>query len=166
MIGTVNPQSKAHALTQPPTYYVDIGLGTWYNTRMARSRRNEVAIKQFAVAISRITKNHPDVTPKDIERWGWTRYDLTVAEESIRKALRGQIDPTQCAVELLLLIAGYFEVEPSGLGSIAEGRLRSVLAFAGDSTGPSDDDTPRIIGKHSSACTRSPLFQVPDLAAA
>jgi len=101
---------------------------------MARPLRNDMAVKQLASAVARITKDHPTVTPKDIERWAWTNLDLAVSEESIRKALRGQIDPTQCAVELLMALAGYFGVNPSALGHIAEARLASILAYAGRQT--------------------------------
>jgi len=90
-----------------------------------------MAVKRFADAMSHITKQHPDAKAKDIERWGWTHLDIAVAEESIRKALNGRIDPTACAVELLMLLSSYFEVQPSALGPDAERRLISVLAYAG-----------------------------------
>lgn len=110
-----------------------------------------MAVKRFADAMSHITKQHPDAKAKDIERWGWTHLDVAVAEESIRKALHGRIDPTACAVELLMVLSSYFGVEPSALGPDAERRLTAVLTYAGMG-GPEDDGTPSDLPGQSSPC--------------
>lgn len=97
-----------------------------------------MATNQLATRVSRLAKRNPG-GPKDIELWAYANLDLRVGTESIRKALAGQVDPTQCAVELLLALAGYYGVGPEALGHFAEARLRPVIAFAGSMTPP---DTP------------------------
>lgn len=89
-----------------------------------------MAVSQFGTRISRLAKKHP-ASAKDIELWAYANLGLRVGHESIRKALNGDIDPAQCAVELLMALAGFYGVDPSELGHHAEARLQAVLAFAG-----------------------------------
>lgn len=152
MIGTVNPQRTA--LCFP--HGVDNYVGRWYNLRMARHPRNEMAVAQFGVRVARLAKKHP-ATPKDIELWAYSHLGLRVGEESIRKALKGEVDPTQCAGELLMVLAAFYGVEPSALGHHAERRMQPFLTWAGK-RGP---DEPPQQGSGPTACndrTRSPFL--------
>lgn len=88
-----------------------------------------MAVSQLGTRIAKLAKKQP-ATPKDIELWAYANLDIRVGEESIRKALKGDVDPNQCAVELLMSLTGFYGVDPSALGHIAEARLRSVLTFA------------------------------------
>lgn len=88
-----------------------------------------MAVTEFAARISRLSKQQPG-EPKDIELWTYSHLGLRVGTESIRKALHGQVDPTQCAAELLMALTAYYGVTPAELGRFAEQRLQSVLAFA------------------------------------
>jgi hypothetical protein len=97
---------------------------------MARHQRNEMAVAQLRARVARLAKKHP-ASPKDIELWAYLNLGLRVGEESIRKALKGDIDPTQCAVELLMVLSAFYEVEPSVLGHHAEARMKPFLTWAG-----------------------------------
>lgn len=102
---------------------------------MARPSRNELAVKSFADAVSALHTQHKRqagraASPKDIELTGYARLGMRVSEESIRKALLGQVDPMQCNVELLIVLANFFEVSPDELGTFASERIRRIVAFA------------------------------------
>ncbi|HET7329140.1 MAG TPA: hypothetical protein VFJ14_17855 [Nocardioidaceae bacterium] len=97
-------------------------------------------MKDFANHMKAV-KAHADLTatPKDIELWLFRDHNLRISEETIRKALRGDIDPTTCSVDLLVGLVAYFGVSPAGLGRFAEHRIATVLALASttpDSDGP------------------------------
>lgn len=103
---------------------------------MARPQKNQVAQRQLATNIKRLERTKPDTTVRKIEKWGWT-HGLDVGNQSVRNALRGEIDPTACAVELLVLLSGYFEAPPAELGTYAEERINAVMAIAlPGTTGP------------------------------
>lgn len=108
---------------------------------MARPPRNDLAIHDMANHVRLLLDAKPS-TAKDIERFAWRNLDLTVGNESIRKALAGLIDPCQCAIELLVALVAYFEVEPAELGRFAEERLRPILSFAGSIGHDQGPDTP------------------------
>lgn len=127
-------------------HHVDNVVEMRYTYAMARPPRNEVAVANFARHVARLAKRQP-TTAKDIELWAYANLGLRVSQESTRKALNGEIDPTQCAVELLLALLGYFGVEPSALGSAAEKRLRPVLAFAADPNGGGGQEVRSTIWK-------------------
>ena len=102
---------------------------------MARPPRNELAVKSFADAVSKIHTQYKrqhgrSATTKDIELYGFGTLGMRVSEESIRKAFHGQVDPTTCNVELLFVLAAFFEVTPDDLGNFAAERARRILAFA------------------------------------
>lgn len=103
---------------------------------MARPPRNALAIEDFGRNMAKLTRTN-SATPKDIELWAYATQGLRVGQESIRKALHGEIDPTQCAVELLLVLAAYYGVEPRRLGKFAAERIRPVQALSGG-TDPHD----------------------------
>lgn len=88
-----------------------------------------MATKQLASSVSRLHKHKP-ATAKDIELWSYANLGMRVSEESVRKALRGAIDPMQCSAELLLALAAFFGVSPDELGHIAAERVRPFLAYA------------------------------------
>ena len=89
-----------------------------------------MAVAQLRTRVARLAKKHP-ASPKDIELWAYLNLGLRVGEESIRKALKGDVDPTQCAAELLVALAGFFGVEAAALGHHAEARIKPFLAWAG-----------------------------------
>lgn len=88
-----------------------------------------MATKQLASAVARLNRRR-HATAKDIELWANANLHVRVSNESCRKALAGQIDPTQCAVELLMAITGFYGVSPADLGHHAEARLAPLLTFA------------------------------------
>lgn len=102
---------------------------------MARPRRNEIASKELHKAVTKLArKRNPTAKPKDIELWAYAERGVRVSEESIRKAHLGEIDPTQCAVELLLVLRGFYDAGPGELGDTAERRMLAVAAFHTPST--------------------------------
>lgn len=101
----------------------------WYNHVMARPPRNALAIQDFSRNMAKVTR-HNAATPKDIELWAYATLGFRVGQESIRKALNGEIDPTQCAVELLLVLAEFYGVEPQRLGKFADERIRPIMALS------------------------------------
>lgn len=98
---------------------------------MARTPRNELAVKDFANAVAVITSTHPPATAKEIELWIYSNHNRHVSEESIRKALRGDIDPDGCNLELLVGIRAFFAVPAEQLGRFAANRIEANLAMAG-----------------------------------
>jgi len=103
-----------------------------------------MAVTQLARHIGRLSKKQPG-TPKDIELWAYAHLNLRVGIESIRKALNGDIDPSQCAMELLIALAGYYGVEPAALGHIAESRLSAVIAYASTAPTPPNGGPGQVI---------------------
>jgi hypothetical protein len=103
---------------------------------MARPPRNELAVKSLADAVKSLQLQHKRrrggraATSKDIELFGYRNLEMRVSDESIRKALTGQVDPTTCNVELLIVLAAFFEVSPDELGAFAAERVRRIVAFA------------------------------------
>lgn len=109
---------------------------------MARPPRNEVAVKSLKDALTKLqTQYHRRTgrraTSKDIELFGYRHLEMRVSDESIRKALTGHVDPSTCNVELLLVLAGFFDVSPDELGKFAAEKVRRILAAAGVA-GPDD----------------------------
>lgn len=111
-----------------------------------------MAVAQLGARVARLAKKHP-ATPKDIELWAYTRLGLRVGEESIRKALKGDVDPTQCAGELLLVLAAFYGVEPSALGHHAERRMQPFLTWA--RRGPDETPGQEISNRRCNGDTRS-----------
>lgn len=105
---------------------------------MARPPRNDLAVKDFARSIKRVSKAKPTATPKAIELWAYKEHGVHVAPESIRKALAGQVDPTACSIELLTTLAAFYGVEPADLGVYAGRRIASVMSLVGAGGTPPD----------------------------
>lgn len=109
---------------------------------MARPQRNELAVQEFALKLSKIRKAQNDSSKaKDIELWLFANHEARISEESIRKALAGQIDPSACDIALLVGLASYYGVKPSDLGVAAEKRINAVMSMAGHSGGPEGGPT-------------------------
>lgn len=116
-----------------------------------------MAVSQMAGRVARLAKKNP-ATAKDIELWAYKNLGLRVGSESVRKALHGSIDPTQCAVELLMALTGFYGVEPEALGHIAADRLHSVLAYASTQAppdGPGGQEMPPTIWKNNVVTLRA-----------
>ena len=96
---------------------------------MARPPRNQLAIKDLAKHMKPL-KRQKRATAKDLELHAFSTFGVRVNEESMRKALAGDIDPTACAVELLMALCSFYEVPPAELGHFAEQRLNATLTFA------------------------------------
>src|SRR5436190_20506350 len=102
---------------------------------MARPQKNQIAQRQLHTNLKRLQRTNP-ASVRDIERWGWL-HGLDVGNQSVRNALNGEIDPTACALELLLLLTGFYGVAPAELGSFTEQRINAVLQLVGSgSSGP------------------------------
>lgn len=102
---------------------------------VARPRKNEVAVRDLHRALAKLGKRKP-ASAKEIERWIWTNHDgAGISDESIRKALLGEIDPDACNVELLFALRSFYGVDIDGLGRFAAARMRAALSLAG--VGPS-----------------------------
>lgn len=106
---------------------------------MARPKRNPLAVEDLKLHVTRLAKRKPDTTPGDVRLNFYANRQIKVGEESIRKALEGEVDPTQCQVELLMALLDWYGVTPAELGNFAEHRLAGVIAFAHTFPGP---DTP------------------------
>lgn len=115
---------------------------------MARHPRNDMAAKELHIHLKRLAKQRPG-TAKDIELETYARSGVRVGQETIRKALAGEVDPTQCSVEVLLALTSWYGVGPDQLGGFAERRIASVMSLV--STGPPD------LGIPLSRCTELSL---------
>lgn len=141
---------------------------------MARPARNELAVKSFGTAVKALHTQHTKATArpatsKDIELFGWARCGMRVSDESIRKALAGNVDPMTCNVELLIVLAAFFEVSPDELGSFAAERVRKIVAFAAtggpDGGGDQRSAQSRCTAQWSPAevATVTPIYRQPML---
>lgn len=78
-------------------------------------------------------------------------FGYDVSEETIRKAHRGEVDPTQCGVELLLALCAFYEAEPAELGAVAARRIETAQAlteaFSGPPSRPGGQGKPSTIWK-------------------
>jgi hypothetical protein len=93
---------------------------------MPRPKRNEAATTEFAKAIG---SAELEASAKDLELWAYKEHGVRVSDESLRKALLGQMDPTACAIEVLLILVGYFDLPDSRLGPVAGARLKAVRSL-------------------------------------
>lgn len=117
---------------------------------MARHPRNELAVKDFHKNLTKaVSMSTADPIPKRIELWIHSTSGHHVAEESIRRALRGEIDPTGCNAELILGLAGYFEVSPRDLGKFAAERVEQVMVLAGAAGVTPPDGPDEQVIRHS-----------------
>lgn len=103
---------------------------------MARPPRNEIATKEFHKAITGLKKRRPPRSADEVRLWGYKEFDILVSDETIRRAFVGEVDPTQCQVELLFLLKAWFDADVTDLGTCAEQRMRAVLKFGGEDPGP------------------------------
>lgn len=103
---------------------------------MARPRKDELAIRQFHKAVQALVKKrHIHATPKDIELWAFAeRGGTRVSDESIRKAHAGEVDPNQCAIELILVMRDFYGAKAGELGDVAQRRIDTVLTYLTPST--------------------------------
>ncbi len=108
---------------------------------MAKPPRNQLAMTDLGRSLAKLNKKQP-ATPKDIELWAYRNHDVRIGEETIRKAHKGQVDPTTCLLDLLIALMAFYEVEPAALGKFAERRITSVMAMAGGESGPRGQGTP------------------------
>lgn len=103
---------------------------------MARAMRNLPAMQDFARRMDKLSRQHKgDVRIQAIGYQAYARFGIELSPQTVRNAFESKVDPTACSVELLIALADYFEVEPAALGPYAEGRIRSVLAYAGGPEG-------------------------------
>ena len=107
---------------------------------MAKQPRNHLAMTDLGRALAKLHKKNP-ATPKDIELWTYGNHGVRIGEETIRKAHKGQVDPTTCLLDLLIALMAFYEVQPAALGKFAEHRIKSVMSMAGADGGPSDRGT-------------------------
>lgn len=103
---------------------------------MARPPRNEIATKEFHKALGGLKKRRPPRSADEVRLWGYKEFDILVSDETIRRAFVGEVDPTQCQVELLFLLKAWFEADITELGTYAEQRMRAVLKFGGEDPTP------------------------------
>ena len=116
----------------------------WQAVCMARRPKNHDAAQDLGEKLQELhakTGNNP--TSKDIELWIYEAFRTRVATESIRKAHRGEVDPTACDMELLSGLAAYYDVDLEDLGRHAASR-RTVVKML-DPTARADLP-PRIHG--------------------
>lgn len=118
---------------------------------MARPRKNELATKDFARAVARLARKRPS-SARSIERWAYAEHRLELSDVTIQKALSGQMDPTACAIEVLVVLAAFYDVEPKALGSYAGERLIAHLSLARSIHGPDDGGSTEAFPQ--SSCTR------------
>lgn len=117
---------------------------TWHTARMANTPRNPLAVKDFARSMKVVAKRKPNATPKDIELWAHSTYGVRLGEETLRKAQRGDVDPTAVKAEVLVALAAYYEVDPEALGRFASERIATLRTLVG--VGAQGPDTPGGLG--------------------
>lgn len=108
---------------------MDNRLGMWHSVCMARTPKNHAAAQDLGEKLRELqAETGNDPTPKDIELWIYEAFRTRVSTESIRKAHRGEVDPTACDMELLSGLAAYYDVDLEDLGRHAASR-RTVVAM-------------------------------------
>lgn len=98
---------------------------------MARPGKDEIATRQFHKAVQALVKKRNiHAKPVDIMLWAFAeRGGTRVSDESIRKAHVGEVDPNQCAIELLLVMRDFYKAGPGELGEVAQRRIDTVMAY-------------------------------------
>lgn len=108
---------------------------------MARHPRNDMAAKQLHIHLKRLAKQRP-ASAKDIELETYAKSGVRIGQETIRKALAGEVDPNQCSVELLVAFTAFYAVTPDELGGFAARRLAGLSTLIGAGpNGPPDQGT-------------------------
>lgn len=97
---------------------------------MARSPKNHEAAAEFGQRLHALNVERDEPTSKDIELWIYDAFHTRVSQESIRKAHRGEVDPTACDLELITGLAAYYDVEVTDLGPHAARRTLTVMTMA------------------------------------
>ena len=104
---------------------------------MARTPKNDAA----AIELGRILTTLSDeqerpVKPKQIELWIAHTFSIHYSDETIRRAHKGEVDPTACDPGLLVALAAFYGVQPDDLGDAASRRISSLLAMAQATSDP------------------------------
>lgn len=103
---------------------------------MARPPRNTEAAREMADRLARLNAS-VGARPKQVERFAYKELDIEISDESVRKALVGEVDPQRCDIELLVALARFFAVDYEGLGPVAARRFQLVSVVMG--SGPDDE---------------------------
>lgn len=82
---------------------------------------------------------------REIDKW-LIRRGADLAEESIRKAHAGAIDPGKCDAELLAGLAAFYRVDAEELGRYAAERMRTLWYLMPAPSGPGGGSDQRITG--------------------
>lgn len=104
---------------------------------MAQTPRNPMAMGELGRCLTKLAKQKP-ATPKEIERWALRVHGLEVDDETIRRAHRGDVDPTKCSIDVLVSLTSFYGVPPSALGRFTEIRLTPILSAIASDEGPGD----------------------------
>lgn len=97
---------------------------------MARTAKNQEAAIELGERLRELNDTAGNPTSKDMELWIYEAFHTRVSTESIRKAHRGDVDPTACDLELITGLAAYYDVEVTELGPHAARRTLTVLTMA------------------------------------
>lgn len=103
---------------------------------MSRPPKNQIATKEFHRALNDLKKRRPPRRPLDVTLWGHKEFDVEITDETIRRALVGEVDPTGCQIELLFMLAQWFDATPEELGSHAAERMHKMQRLMGQNPPP------------------------------
>lgn len=96
---------------------------------MPAHKRNDIAIKEFHRAISRLQRRRPGVNPKMIERWALRERGAEITEPTIRSVLNGTADPDKLKPLTLLVIRDFFDATDEELGIHAQRQIETLRRF-------------------------------------
>ena len=121
------PQRYSHLWTTPKVFAILRG--------MARHPKNQEAAAELGEHLTQLYEAAGEPTPTDIALWLYKRYDTKVSAETIRKAHRGEVDPTTCRHDLLAGLAAFYGVEVTQLGPMAARQFLTLAAMTSGSPG-------------------------------
>ena len=96
---------------------------------MARHPKNQEAAAELGEHLTQLHDAAGEPTPTDIALWLYKQYDTKVSAETIRKAHRGEVDPTTCRHDLLAGLAAFYGVEVTKLGPQAARQFLTLAAM-------------------------------------
>lgn len=104
---------------------------------MPRPPRDTIASAHLGRVLKKLHRQHGKPSYKAIYERILIAHEVSCGDEQVRKMHVGEVDPRTTAIEHLLAVAWYYDVEPSDLHPVVAERLAKVLVLAGEG-GPDD----------------------------
>lgn len=97
---------------------------------MARQPKNHEAAAELGEHLTELYEAAGRPTPDAIAKFLFKNYDTDVSAETIRKAHKGELDPTTARHDVLAGLARFYEVEVTALGPATAREFLTLAAIA------------------------------------